>query len=413
MKTTTQSERLHLCFGWQFLAHDYQRPPKGDWNAWLLLGGRGAGKTRAGAEWVLENVVFGAAKRIALIGETFADVRDVKIGGPCGLRKIPLYDSERPKYIKSEGRLIWRNGAEALAFSAEDPDSLRGHAFDLAWCDEYAKWRHAQATFDNLQFALREGPRPRQMITTTPKNRPELRALLDMPGVVVTRVRSEDNRANLSPVFLDGVVARYAGTRLGRQELDGEMLEDTAGALWSRDVIERGRVREAPDLTRIVVAVDPPVTSGPKADECGIVAAGLGADGVAYVLEDRSAQGLTPPQWAARAQSLYQTLKADCLVVEVNQGGDLVRNVMAQVDASVPVRAVHATRTKRVRAEPVAMLYEQGRVKHVGAFVELEDQMASFDGTGARSPDRLDALVWALTELMLRKLAEVRVRQVG
>jgi phage terminase large subunit-like protein len=358
----------------------------------------------------LENVAYRQSGRIALIGETFADVRNVMVGGPCGILKVPLYDSEIPKYVKTERKLVWPNGAEAFCFSAEDPDSLRGHAFDLAWCDEFAKWRYAQETFDNLQFALREGPNPRQLITTTPKNRPELRALLEMPGVAVTRARSEDNRENLSPAFFDRIVARYAGTRLGRQELDGELLEDTDGALWSRDLIEGNRVRTAPELTRIVVAVDPPVTAGPRSDACGVVAAGLGADGVAYVLEDRTAERLTPPQWAARAQALYHALKADCLIVETNQGGDLVREVMAQVDAGVPVRSVHATRGKRTRAEPVAMLYEQGRVRHVGAFPDLEDEMTGYDGTGSRSPDRLDALVWAVTELMLRRSGEARVR---
>lgn len=413
IRTTTASERLHLIYGWHILAHDYQRPPGGDWTAWILLGGRGAGKTRAGAEWVLECVAYRQAKRIALIGETFADAREVMVGGPCGLLKIPLYDSEIPKYVKTERKLIWPNGAEAFCFSADDPDSLRGHAFDLAWCDEFAKWRYAQETFDNLQFALREGPRPRQLITTTPRNRPELRALLDMRGVAVTRARSEDNRENLSPAFFDSIVARYKGTRLGRQELDGEVLEDAAGALWTRDLIEKNRVRAAPEMTRIVVAVDPPVTTGPRADACGIVAAGQGVDGVCYVLEDRSVQGLTPEGWAKRALALYRSLKADCLVVETNQGGDLVRSVMAQVDAGVPVRNVHATRGKRLRAEPVAMLYEQGRAKHVGAFPELEDEMTSYgaEGPAGRSPDRLDALVWAVTELMLRRPSEVRIRR--
>lgn len=393
-------------------AHPYQRAPDGDWTTWLLMGGRGSGKTRAGSEWVMETIALDGARRVALIGQTLHDVEEVMVGGPSGLRRAAFDKSEAPRFYKASRKIVWPNGAEAFVFSAEDPDSLRGHAFDLAWCDEFAKWRYAQDTFDNLQFALREGDRPRQLITTTPRNRPELRALLSVPGVAITRARSVDNKENLSPAFFDAVVARYAGTRLGRQELDGELLEDVAGALWTRDRIERNRLRAAPEMARIVVAVDPPVTAGPRADACGIVAAGLGVDGVGYILDDRSAHGLSPEGWAARALALFQSLKADCLVVETNQGGDLVRSVMAQVDASVPIRAVHATRGKRTRAEPVAMLYEQGRVKHVGAFAELEDEMTSFGGVGVkgRSPDRLDALVWAVTELMLRREREVRVR---
>lgn len=360
----------------------------------------------------MEKVAVDAARRVALIGQTLDDVEKVMVNGPSGLRQAAFDKTEALRYYKSSRKIVWPNGAEAFCFSAEEPDSLRGHAFDLAWCDEFAKWRYAQDTFDNLQFALREGQRPRQLITTTPRNRPELRALLQMPGLVVTRARSEDNRRNLSPAFLDSVVARYKGTRLGRQELDGELLGDAEGALWSRDLIEKCRVRTAPEMTRIVVAVDPPVTAGPRANACGIVAAGLGADGVCYVLEDRSVHGASPEAWAARAQALYRALKADCLAVETNQGGDLVRSVMAQVDASIPIRAVHATRGKRTRAEPVAMLYEQGRVKHVGAFPELDDEMTSYGAEGfkGRSPDRLDAVVWAVTEVMLRTEREVKVR---
>jgi phage terminase large subunit-like protein len=390
-----------------------QVPPDGDWATWLFIGGRGSGKTRAGAEWVLERVAYREAQRVALIGETLADVRDVMIGGVSGLRAVALYDSEEPRYVKSERKLIWRNGAEARMFSAEDPDSLRGHAFDLAWCDEFAKWRHAQETFDNLQFALREGPWPRQLITTTPRNRPELKALLELPGVAVTRARSQDNAANLSPAFFKNVVARYEGTRLGRQELDAELLEDLEGALWTRATIEKNRVRAAPDLTRIVVAVDPPVTSGPHADECGIVAAGLGRDGVVYVLADASVQGRAPKIWAARALALFETWKADCIVVETNQGGQLVREVFQGLDAGASLREVHASRGKRARAEPVALLYEQGRVKHVGAFPLLEDQLCAMGAAeaGSGSPDRADALVWAVTELALRTRGVVRIRR--
>jgi phage terminase large subunit-like protein len=393
-------------------AHPYQREPEGGWTIWVLLGGRGAGKTRAGSEWVMEKVAEGRAGRVGLVGETLADVRDVMIEGPAGLRKAAMQRDERPRFLKSQRKLVWPNGAQARIFSAEDPDSLRGHAFDLAWCDEFAKWRHAQETFDTLQMAMREGPRPLQMVTTTPRDRPEVRALLALDGVVTTRARSADNRENLSPSFFAAIVKRYAGTRLGRQELDGELLGQAEGALWPRDMLERARVRQAPELARVAVAVDPPSSVGPDADECGIVAAGVDAEGGAYVLEDRSIQGLTPQGWAARALALYAAVKADCIVAEANQGGEMVRAVFGQADPSVPVRLVHATRGKRARAEPVAMLYEQGRVKHVGAFPVLEDQMAAMGVKGGvRSPDRADALVWVLTELMLTRAPAPRVRR--
>jgi phage terminase large subunit-like protein len=412
IRALTPAELRYVCYGWRIRARTSQLPPDGDWTTWLFMGGRGAGKTRAGAEWVLERIAYREARRVALIGETLSDVRDVMIGGPSGLRAVALYDSEEPRFLKSERKLIWRNGAEARMFSAEDPDSLRGHAFDLAWCDEFAKWRYAQETFDNLQMCLREGERPRALVTTTPRNRPELRALLEMPDLAVTHARSRDNWANLSKSYFTRVVARYAGTALGRQELDGEVLDDLDGALWTRGLIEKARVRQAPELTRIVIAVDPPVSIGPKADECGIIAAGLGADGIVYVLADVSVQGRAPKAWATRALAQYEVLKADCIVAETNQGGQLVREVFAGLDAGAPIREVHASRGKTARAEPVAVLYEQARVKHVGAFPELEDQLCSLGAkeAGPGSPDRADALVWAVTELALRKGPVVRVR---
>lgn len=398
-------------------AHDYQLEPDGDWTTWLLLGGRGSGKTRAGAEWVLEKIAFGEARRVALIGETLADVADVMIEGPSGLRNAAMQRDERPRFLRSQGKVTWTNGAVAHVFSAEDPDALRGHAFDLAWGDEFCKWRHAQETFDTLQMALREGGRPRQLFTTTPKNRPELRMLLTDPDIAVTRATSFDNAANLSPAFFKSVVKRYEGTRLGRQELMGEVLADLEGALWNRQTIERARVRTAPELTRIVVAVDPAVSAGRAADACGIVAAGRAADGRAYVLADKTVHGASPAGWAGSAIALYHALKADCVVAEANQGGELIRTLFRETDASVPVRLVHATRAKRARAEPAALLYEQGRVAHVGAFPELEDQMCAFGAEDVRrrgrgSPDRVDALVWAVWELMLRRDGEARVRAV-
>jgi phage terminase large subunit-like protein len=398
------------------LAHTHQEPPLaanngGPWTTWLMLGGRGAGKTRAGAEWVRAQVgghapyAMRPAGSIALVGETEHDVREVMIEGPSGLlRSSPR--RERPQWASSRRRLEWPSGAVAYAFSAEDPEQLRGPQFDAAWCDELAKWRHADATFDMLQFGLRLGQRPRQMITTTPRPIALIKRLVIDPRTAVTRAPTQANAAHLAPGFLDEVLARYAGTRLGRQEIDGDIIEDRADALWPRATIEAARVASAPPLQRIVVGVDPPASGRAGADACGIVAAGIAENGVVYVLEDASVAGLAPAGWAAKAVALFRRLAADALVAEVNQGGDMVRAVLQQVDASVPVKCVHATRGKWLRAEPVAAMYAQGKVKHAGApLVALEDEMADFglDGlSGGRSPDRLDALVWAVTELMQR-----------
>jgi phage terminase large subunit-like protein len=406
------------------LAHAHQESPAsanngGPWTTWLVLGGRGAGKTRLGAEWVralahaTAPYATGRHRRIALIGESEHDVREVMIEGASGLLRISPR-AERPTWISSRRLLEWPNGAVAQAFSAEDPDSLRGPQFDAAWCDELAKWRQAEAAFDMLQFALRLGARPRQLITTTPRPIPLLKRLLADPRTAVTRAATQANAAHLSPAFLDEVIARYAGTRLGRQEIDGEIIEDRPDALWTRAMIEAARVAAAPPLARIVVGIDPPISSRPGADACGIVAAGRGADGGLYVLEDATAAGLSPAGWAGKAIALYRRLAADTLVAEVNQGGDMVRAVLREVDAAVPLKCVHATRGKYLRAEPVAAMYQQGRVKHVDPpLAELEDQMCDFglDGlSGGGSPDRLDALVWALTELSGRTAQGPRIR---
>ncbi len=406
-----------VLYDWHMWARDDQLPPDLPWVTWLLLGGRGAGKTRAGAEWV-RRLVLGQplaeahTLRIALVGETLADVRAVMVEGISGLLSVHRR-SEAPRFEPTKRRLVWPNGAVAQLFSAEDPDGLRGPQFSAAWCDELAKWRYPERTWDMLQFALRLGERPRQVVTTTPRPLPLLKRLLSDARTAVSKSTTDDNARNLAPTFLETIVGRYRGTRLGRQELDAEILEDRPDALWPRDLIERGRAAKAPALRRIVVAVDPPVTSGGGADACGIVAAGLGDDGRGYVLQDATVEGLRPAQWARAAIAAYHRLDADCLVAEVNQGGELVESVMRQVDARVPVRTVRATRGKWVRAEPVAALYEQGRVAHVGALPELEDQMADFgpDGlSGGQSPDRVDALVWALTELMLTGRGEARVQ---
>ena len=414
-----------LLAAWDFNARDDQWPPVraqggGAWTVWLIMGGRGAGKTRSGAEWVrgmalgLPGFSQAPVGRIALVGETAADVRDVMIEGVSGLLSIHTRD-ERPLWEPSRRRLAWPNGAMAQAFSAEDPESLRGPQFGGAWLDELAKWRKAEETFDMLQFGLRLGAHPRQVVTTTPRPTPILKRLLADPKTAVTRAPTQANARNLAADFLERIVTRYAGTRLGRQELLGEMVEERADALWTRDMLEACRRDTAPPLRRIVVAVDPPASSHARADACGIVAAGIDADGIVYVLEDASLSAARPAAWARVAVGLYHARDADDLVAEVNQGGDMVGAVIGETDASIPVRQVRATRGKYLRAAPVAQLYEQGRVHHIGAFPALEDEMCAFGPHGldtGRSPDRLDALVWAITALAFgREAAEPKVRR--
>jgi phage terminase large subunit-like protein len=385
---------------------------------WLLLGGRGAGKTRAGAEWVrgLVEAEPDAARtrlrRIALVGETFADARDVMVEGPAGILAAHPR-RERPAWSPSLRKLTWPNGAVAHVFSAEDPDSLRGPQFEAAWADELAKWRHAEAAWDMLQFGLRLGAHPRQLVTTTPRPIPLIQRLASDPRVAVSRARTADNADNLAAAFLATVMAAYGGTRLGRQELDGEIVADRPDALWTRALVESCRVAGHPPLARLVVAVDPPASSGKRADACGLVAAGRDAAGIVYVLADETSAGLAPEAWAARAIALYHRLEADCLVVETNQGGEMALAVLREVDRSVPVRSVRASRGKYLRAEPVSVLYAQGRVRHLGALPALEDELCDFGPSGlssGRSPDRLDALVWAVTELALSERAAPRVR---
>jgi phage terminase large subunit-like protein len=341
---------------WPIYCRQDQRPP-GDrrrtrpWTGWLVLGGRGAGKTRTGAEWVRGIVArepgFATKPvgRIALVGETHAAVRDVMVEGPSGL--LAIHDPRsRPTWSPSLRRLEWANGAVAHAFSSEDPDGLRGPQFGAAWGDEIAKWRHPEETWDTLQFALRLGLFPREVMTTTPRPIPLLRRLIADPAVAVTRATTRQNAKHLAPVFLDAIVGRYAGTRMGRQELDGEFIEERQDALWTRDRVEACRASAAPELVRVVVAVDPPASSGAGADSCGIVAAGIDEAGLGFVLADATVQGLPPGGWAAHAVSCYHRWGADALIVEANQGGEMVEAVLRQVDAGVPVRRVHAARGK-------------------------------------------------------------------
>lgn len=369
----------------------------------MLLAGRGFGKTRTGAEWVRS--IKGTCGRIALIAPTAADVRDVIVEGESGILAIsPPWD--RPVYEPSKRRLTWRNGAIATCYSADEPERLRGPQHDAGWCDELAAWRYPEA-FDQLMFGLRLGTNPRVCVTTTPKPVKLVRDLLRDPTTTVTRGSTYDNRANLADAFMTQVVKRYAGTRLGRQELNAEMLDDVPGALWLRDNLDvpYRRVKPPDTLKRIVVAVDPATTSGEDSDETGIVVAGLGQDGDAYVLADLTCRD-TPNGWARIVAKAYQDYRADRVIAETNQGGDMVENTIRTVAPNIAYTRVHAKRGKVLRAEPVAALYEQHRVHHVGSLPALEDQMcgftADFDADKAGySPDRVDALVYALSELML------------
>jgi phage terminase large subunit-like protein len=386
--------------------------PNGEpWTTWLLIGGRGAGKTFSGAQWV-KAMARAKVSPIALVGETEHEVREVMIEGVSGMLKMHARH-ERPTWIPSRRRLEFQSGAYAQTFSAEDPESLRGPQFAAAWCDELAKWRYAEATFDMLQFGLRLGERPRQVITTTPRPIALIKRLVKDGRTAVTRAPTVANARNLAPAFFDAVVSRYHGTKLGRQELEGEIVEERADALWSRALIESCRVDAAPQLYRIVVAVDPPASAAKGADACGLVAAGVAENGAIYVIADETASGLTPAGWSRRAIALWRRLQADALVVEVNQGGDMVKAVIGEADPHVPVLAVRAKKGKWLRAEPVAALFEQGRVKLAGAFPALEDEMCDFglDGlSSGRSPDRLDAMVWAVSALSFGARGEPRVR---
>lgn len=407
LSSLSDAELQALPYLFAFWAMPHQLPPPGDWRTWVILGGRGAGKTRAGAEWVRRMVASGA-RRIAVVGETYHQAREVMVFGDSGIMAVCPPDA-RPKWIATRQMLVWPNGAQATLFSAQDPEALRGPQFDAAWVDELAKWRKAAATWDMLQFGLRLGDAPRVCVTTTPRRQALLRKLLDRPSTVVTHAPTSANRANLADSFLAEMAAEYAGTALGRQELEGVMLDDVDGALWQMGALAACQLDTAPPLTRIVVAIDPPTTAHAGSDACGIIVAGVVMAGPvqdwrAYVLEDASLQGASPDTWARAAIGAMARHNADRLVAEVNQGGDMVAAVIRQIDPLVPLRAVHASRGKVARAEPVAALYEQGRVRHLRGLGDLEDQMCQMTGAGYQgrgSPDRVDALVWAIHDLMI------------
>ncbi len=379
--------------------------PAWAWFVWLILAGRGWGKTRTGAECVRSWVGTGRYPYVNLIGATADDARDIMIQGESGLLAICPPD-ERPRYIKSDRLLIWPNGARSLIFTADEPERLRGKQHMKLWADEIAAWRYEES-WHQAMMGLRLGDSPQAVVTTTPRPIKIVRDLIADKRNHVTTGTTYDNRANLAPGFFEYVIKRYEGTRLGRQELNAEILDDVPGALWKRSLIEQTRVAKHPALLRVVVAVDPAATSNEESAETGIVAAGLGMDGHGYVLADRSLQG-TPAEWARAAVSAYRELEADRIVGEVNNGGEMVGFTILTVDPSVAYKAVHASRGKVTRAEPVSALYERGFVHHVGAFPELEDQMCTWL-PGEKSPDRMDALVWAMHELFLEAEEDRRV----
>jgi len=402
IESLSPAEAEALRFNWNWWARRNQRAPESAWANWLILAGRGFGKTRIGAEmvrrWVQDFPL------VNLIGATAADARDIMIEGESGILAICARD-ERPLYVPSKRRLEWPNGARSLIFTADEPERLRGKQHMKLWADELASWRRPEA-FGQAMLGLRLGALPQVVITTTPKPAKLIRELIANSETVVTRGSTYDNRANLAPGFYAQIIKRYEGTRIGRQELNAELLDEVEGALWSIAMIEDTRVLKAPDMVRMVVAIDPATTSGEDSDETGIVVAGRGADGHAYVFRDLSCR-LSSNGWGNRAINAYREFGADRIVAEVNNGGDLVEDVLRVINGNISYKAVHASRGKVVRAEPISALYEQKKVHHVGSFPELETQMCSFvpDNLDS-SPDRVDALVWALTELMLGSSAE-------
>ena len=396
-------EAAVLKYNWSLYARDSQLPPEGDWDTWLILAGRGFGKTRTGAEWVRAQVETGQAGRIALGARTLPEAQYIMIEGESGIIEVcPPWS--KPIYEPSKRKLTWPNGAFALAFSSHEPDQLRGPQFDAAWCDELASWQYPAQTWDNLAFGLRLGRRPRSVVTTTPKSIELVRSLPNRPGVHVTRGSTYDNQDNLPPAFFNGIIEQYDGTRIGQQEIYAELIDEDEDAIWKREWIEKARLSSHPPVARIVVAIDPAMSSKPNSSETGIVV--VGADmrrKQAYVLADESGR-LTPNSWALRAAHLFDKFNATRIVAEDNVGGDLVKTTLRNaVDRTLPYKGIKARHGKHIRAEPVAALYEQGRVHHVGRFPKLEDQMCTWtpDLGPSHSPDRADALVHAITELII------------
>lgn len=407
LSSLSEEAKANLRYDWSFWGRPDQLPPRGDWSTWLVLAGRGFGKTRMGAEWVRKMAKENPGCRIAMVAETATDARKVMIEGDSGILSISPPDF-MPEYSPANRQLTWPNGSIAITYNATEPDQLRGPQHHFAWADELAKWEKMVDSWDQLQFGLRLGTHPRRIVTTTPRPLPLIRQMVVDPTVHVTKGRTLDNQANLPDSFLRTIEDKYGGTRLGRQELEGEILDDIPGALWQRAMIDETRLKDVPeDLLKVIVAVDPATSNEERSDEHGIivVATARDKDGYVrgYVLDDASCKG-TPEEWAKAAVRMYRQWQADKIVAEKNQGGLMVESVIKAADRSVPVKLVHASRGKVVRAEPISALYEQGRVHHVGRFDQLEDQMCLFSVDNVRnssngSPDRVDALVWGLTEV--------------
>jgi len=404
----SESEIRDLLYCWELWSRTEQEWPAGDWRLWLIMAGRGYGKTRTGAETVRQVVNQAPRQRIALIGPTAGDCREVMVEGESGLLSV-FPPAQRPIYEPSKRRVTFHNGSRAFLYSAEEPERLRGPQHHFAWCDEIAAYAKLKDLWSNLQFGLRLGDDPRTLATTTPKPIKFLKDLLADDGTIVTRGSTFDNRANLPASQLAEFERVYGGTRIGRQELGGELLEESEGALWSRETIEKNRVRSAPELVRIVIAIDPATTSGEDSDDTGLDAFGIDADGEGYVLADDTCH-LGPAGWAARAVMLFDRFEADKVIGEANNGGDMVEQTIRTERRNIPYEKVHASRGKVARAEPIAALYEQGKIHHVGAMPALEDEMANFvPGQMKKSPNRVDALVWGASYLMLKPARVGRV----
>ena len=413
LSSLSDADAEALLYEWRnFLARPSQIAPDGEWSTWMALAGRGWGKSETGAQWVRE-IVKSGVMNIAIIAETQKDLEEVMVR-----RILSVHPPhERPKVRYKPVRILWPNGAEALGYNGTEPDQLRGPEFEAAWCDELAKYRYARDVWDMLQFTMRSGNDPRTFVSTTPRPIPIIKEIARDKTTIVTRGSTFENAGNLPEKFLDRVKEKYSGTRLGRQELGGEIIDDIPGALWTRAMIDEALVKEHPDLVRVVVAVDPSGTKGKSdnGDSIGIVVAGQGVDGNTYILADRTCK-LSPSGWGRRAYEAYTEFDADRVIAERNFGGAMVEHVIRTVDPKISYKEITASRGKVARAEPVAALYEQGKVKHVGSFTELEDQMCLFgDGgyEGDGSPDRADALVWAVTELALGRKAEVPQLSLG
>ncbi len=394
-----------LAHDWQIWARAAQLPPKGNWTTWLIMGGRGSGKTRAGAEWV--RAIANAKEPvspIALVGETMAQARSIMVEGESGILNIGT-KNERPKFDRSRNMLIWPNGVEAFLMSGSEPERFRGPQFAAAWCDEIGKWPNAEKAWDMLQFALRLGKNPRQIATTTPRPTKLIKRLLNDKNIVVTRMKTSENKANLAPNFLTQIVSRFNGSVLGRQELDGELIDDLPDALWSRSLLESIKISKIPKLKRIIIGVDPPITSHKNSDACGIiVAASLYEGEGAVILDDRTLKPAKPLAWAGQVVRTYRLYEADAVIAEINQGGDMITEMIRQIAPDIPIIPARASRGKWVRAEPIAALYARGLVRHKYGLSDLEDEMCAFGVNGlsdGHSPDRVDALVWALSELLL------------